>query len=172
MRLQFAPCCIPTSQGRGRTRDTSFHGTSTHGFAAVEEPNVAVCLLPGTEVAFDKEVRLGGFWWSKGTGQTTAVFRQLDRGTSSGFRDALEWPTGGSSYYNTKKRSACHGTAATRPAVSEPQNRERDACRSVFLSAASEKEVHVPAMLVAHSLPTAKDVDARVCKMDRPRAKK
>jgi hypothetical protein len=26
------------------------------GFAAVGEPNVAVCLLPGTEVAFEKEV--------------------------------------------------------------------------------------------------------------------
>jgi hypothetical protein len=26
------------------------------GFAAIEEPNVAVCLLPGTEVAFEKEV--------------------------------------------------------------------------------------------------------------------
>ena len=30
--------------------------TITGGFAAVGEPNVAVCLLPGTEVAFEKEV--------------------------------------------------------------------------------------------------------------------
>jgi hypothetical protein len=28
----------------------------TRGFAAIGEPNVAVCLLPGTEVAFEKEV--------------------------------------------------------------------------------------------------------------------
>ena len=35
---------------------TTFAGCSTRGFAAVEEPNVAVCLLPGTEVAFQKEV--------------------------------------------------------------------------------------------------------------------
>jgi len=26
-------------------------------FAAIEEPNVAVCLLPGTELAFEKEVK-------------------------------------------------------------------------------------------------------------------
>ena len=32
---------------------TSFYGTSTRGFAAKEEPGVAVCLLPGTELAFD-----------------------------------------------------------------------------------------------------------------------
>jgi hypothetical protein len=31
---------------------TSFHGTSTRGFAAKQEPNVTVCLLPGTELAF------------------------------------------------------------------------------------------------------------------------
>src|ERR1700716_3948118 len=31
---------------------TSFYGTSTRGFAAKEEPGVAVCLLPGTELAF------------------------------------------------------------------------------------------------------------------------
>jgi hypothetical protein len=36
---------------------TSFPHTVTRGFASVDEPNVAVCLLPGTELAFDKEVR-------------------------------------------------------------------------------------------------------------------
>jgi hypothetical protein len=36
---------------------TSFYGTSTRGFAAKEEPGVAVCLLPGTELAFESDVR-------------------------------------------------------------------------------------------------------------------
>jgi len=31
---------------------TKFHNSITRGFAAVGEPNVAVCLLPGTELAF------------------------------------------------------------------------------------------------------------------------
>jgi hypothetical protein len=73
---------------------TSFHGTSTQGFAAVGEPNVAVCLLPGTEVAFDKQVRHGAFWRSKSTGQKTAVFRQLDKNTRGVFHDALEFADG------------------------------------------------------------------------------
>ena len=33
-------------------------GTGTRGFAAPEDPRTAVCLLPGTELAFSKEVAL------------------------------------------------------------------------------------------------------------------
>ena len=36
---------------------TRFVGSITRGFAAVNEPNVAVCLLPGTELAFEQEVK-------------------------------------------------------------------------------------------------------------------
>src|ERR1700744_4607259 len=32
---------------------TSFPGTATRGFAAADAPTVAVCLLPGTEIAFE-----------------------------------------------------------------------------------------------------------------------
>jgi hypothetical protein len=35
---------------------TEFDNCFTRGFAAVGEPNVAVCLLPGTEVAFEENV--------------------------------------------------------------------------------------------------------------------
>jgi hypothetical protein len=35
---------------------TKFHNSITRGFAAVGEPNVAVCLLPGIEIAFDQNV--------------------------------------------------------------------------------------------------------------------
>ena len=35
---------------------TKFRNSITRGFAAVGEPNVAVCLLPGTEIAFDHNV--------------------------------------------------------------------------------------------------------------------
>ena len=33
-------------------------GTGTRGFAAPEDPTVAVCLLPGTELAFSRDVAL------------------------------------------------------------------------------------------------------------------
>ena len=36
---------------------TSFPHTITRGFASADDRNVAVCLLPGTELAFDYEVR-------------------------------------------------------------------------------------------------------------------
>src|SRR5215510_7926947 len=39
-----------------RLVSTNFVGTITRGFAAISEPNVAVCLLPGTEIAFDRDV--------------------------------------------------------------------------------------------------------------------
>src|SRR4029453_12642937 len=73
---------------------TSFHGTLTRGFAAVGEPDVAVCLLPGTEVAFEKEVRHGDFWRSESTGQKAAIFRQVDKNTPGVFHDAFEFADG------------------------------------------------------------------------------
>ena len=36
---------------------TDFAKTITRGFAAVGEPDVAVCVLPGTELAFDDHVQ-------------------------------------------------------------------------------------------------------------------
>src|SRR3954471_12897538 len=36
-----------------------FRNTITRGFSAIEHPYVAVCLRPGTEIAFEGEVRTG-----------------------------------------------------------------------------------------------------------------
>jgi hypothetical protein len=104
---------------------TSFHGTWTQGFAAVGEPNVAVCLLPGTEVAFDKEVRHGNFWRSKNTGQKAAVFRQLDKNTPSVFHDALEFADG-QIVLLTRLRKGQHATVLQLPALpSATEQRKR-----------------------------------------------
>ena len=35
---------------------TSNFGTGTRGFAAPEDPTTAVCVMPGTELAFDREI--------------------------------------------------------------------------------------------------------------------
>ena len=40
---------------------TRFHNSISRGFAAVGEANVAVCVLPGTEIAFDEDVRTDNF---------------------------------------------------------------------------------------------------------------
>jgi hypothetical protein len=75
----------------------SFCGTTTRGFAAVGEPNVAVCLLPGTEIAFEKEVEYYRGLGILGTGkveQRMARFRQVNSNKPMGYHDALEFPDG------------------------------------------------------------------------------
>ena len=77
------------------TRD---FGTGTRGFAAVDDPALAVCLMPGTELAFAEEVAilphglLG--WKKKTTGHRMAIFRQLNKDKLAAHHDALEFPDG------------------------------------------------------------------------------
>jgi hypothetical protein len=68
----------------------------TGGFCAVGEPNVAVCLQPGTELAFDSEIEVpSGFWMrSKKLGANVARFRQVNEGCRTMHHDALELPGG------------------------------------------------------------------------------
>jgi hypothetical protein len=80
---------------------TQFNNSITRGFAAVGEPNVAVCLLPGTEVAFEKEIEFErGFGlfssWrrEKKIGDKVARFRQLNADKPNVHHDALEFPNG------------------------------------------------------------------------------
>jgi hypothetical protein len=59
---------------------TSFYGKSTRGFAEKGEPNVAVCLLPGTELAFERDVRYNRNSLStRSTGFSIARFARLSR---------------------------------------------------------------------------------------------
>ena len=73
-------------------------GTGTRGFAAPENPMVAVCVLPGTELAFSGEVTVprGGWlgWKSVTLGHTTAIFRQLNKPQPRTHHDAVEFPDG------------------------------------------------------------------------------
>lgn len=76
---------------------TNFVGTITRGFADPANPNVAVCLLPGTEIAFDHDVahydevtQLP----TRNVGQRLARFRQIDLHNPHTYHDALEFPDG------------------------------------------------------------------------------
>jgi hypothetical protein len=77
---------------------TQFNNSITRGFAAVGEPNVAVCLLPGTEVAFDKEIEFErGFaasWTREKRSDKVARFRQVNTEKPNVHHDALEFPKG------------------------------------------------------------------------------
>ena len=73
---------------------TSFSG-GTRGFAAEGERNVAVCLLPGTELAFDQDVKHDQSWiWTKATNFRVARFRKIDQHNAYRHHDALELPDG------------------------------------------------------------------------------
>src|SRR3972149_8158484 len=76
---------------------TKFDNSITRGFAGVGEPNVAVCLLPGTEVAFDKEVEYEHGWSllrNRKLPEKVARFRQVDKDKPNVHHDALEFPDG------------------------------------------------------------------------------
>jgi hypothetical protein len=48
----------------------------THGFASPDDPKVAVCLRPGTEIAFENDVQTDGMMFCKNIGVRLARFRQ------------------------------------------------------------------------------------------------
>ena len=76
---------------------TKFGHSITRGFSAIGEPGVAVCLLPGTELAFERNVECEpalGILPTRKLGQKVARFRQVNLHHPSVHHDALEFPTG------------------------------------------------------------------------------
>ena len=74
---------------------TSFSQTTTRGFASVDDRNLAVCLLPGTELAFEEEVRCDtGIVFSWRLGHKVAKFQEINKDQLHAHHDALEFPDG------------------------------------------------------------------------------
>src|SRR5215472_2764499 len=77
---------------------TSYFGTGTRGFAASEDPNVVVCVRPGTELSFTREVTcqpIGIFGWrDKVNRHKTAIFRQINKEKVTAHHDELEFQDG------------------------------------------------------------------------------
>ena len=105
---------------------TKFQGF-TRGFSSVEDRNVAVCLLPGTELAFEKEVQYDtyGFWRSeRQVAHKVACFRQINQNRRDVHHDALEFPDG----RIVLLTQLCEGQRATvlqLPAVATAEEAER-----------------------------------------------
>src|ERR1700750_294100 len=74
---------------------TSFRSTATRGFAAENDLQVAVCLRPGTELAFAENVRFQR-WYSAnvGVGDRMARFREINTDKINQHHDALEFSNG------------------------------------------------------------------------------
>jgi len=74
---------------------TTFRGTSTRGFASESDPTVAVCLLPGTELAFDQEVKYDNRWiWTRTIDSRVGKFGKIDPHVHDRHHDAIEFPDG------------------------------------------------------------------------------
>ena len=81
---------------------SNFDNTLTRGFAAAAEPEVAVCLLPGTELAFDQDVelhygRIQTLFFKKDKwrfSHRVARFRQINVDNPNSHHDAIEFPDG------------------------------------------------------------------------------
>jgi hypothetical protein len=74
---------------------TTFHGTSTRGFASENEPAVAVCMLPGTELAFAEEVKYDNRWiWTRAINYRVGKFGTIDPHLPHRHHDAIEFPDG------------------------------------------------------------------------------
>jgi hypothetical protein len=103
---------------------TMFRNTVTRGFAAVGEPGVAVCLLPGTELAFVDEIAyehafkrlLPSLRFGK-TRQKVARFRQLNMDQVHVHHDALELANG-KTVLLTRLCEGQHATVLQLPAES------------------------------------------------------
>jgi hypothetical protein len=76
---------------------TSFSNCFTRGFASVHAAQIAVCLLPGTEVAFEKEAETDRMFWflpRRRLGAKVARFCRINESEASTHHDALEFPSG------------------------------------------------------------------------------
>ena len=74
---------------------TTFHGTSTRGFASENEPTVAVCMMPGTELAFAEDVKYDNRWiWTCAVNFRVGKFGTIDPHLQHRHHDAIEFPDG------------------------------------------------------------------------------
>ncbi len=112
---------------------TSFLNCFTRGFASLGEPQIAVCLRPGTELAFERVVEIdhgfGRLLPSFGFGripERVARFRKINEEHNDAHHDALEFPSG----RIVLVTRLCEGQVATvlqLPAAEQPVQQAQDA---------------------------------------------
>ena len=116
----------------------------TRGFSEVGDPDVAICLLPGTEIAFDREVKAEPNYPllpKYRIGERTARFRQVALDKPRAHHDALEFANGEVVLLNR----LCEGQIATvlqlpRSAVRAAAAVEPDTITAQVAPAAAQRE--------------------------------
>src|SRR3979490_1496447 len=73
---------------------TRFQSTTTRGFASPDNLQVAVCLRPGTEIAFENDVQPDGVMFRKTSGAGRARCPRIALNQPARHHDALEFSNG------------------------------------------------------------------------------
>jgi hypothetical protein len=116
---------------------TKFTNSITRGFTAIGEPNVAVCLMPGTELAFEQDVTCVhalGLLPSRRIAERVARFREVNKQNPHDHHDALEFPSG--QIVLVTRLCSCRSTSTRkRPASRRPTRRRvRSPDRAAYVS--------------------------------------
>ena len=110
---------------------TDFAKSITRGFATIAEPDVAVCLLPGTEVAFENDVqyhRAFSLFGRARVNHKVARFRQVNMDDPNVHHDALEFP-GGQIVMVTRLIAGQTATVLQLPAAAHDHQRTKQSAR-------------------------------------------
>jgi hypothetical protein len=105
---------------------TQFPNAITRGFSDPSQPRVAVCLLPGTELAFEKEVECDAsfrFLPTRKALHKVARFRQVNLNRPAAHHDALEFPDG-KIVLVTDLCEGQHATVLQLPSAGRPVNEQ------------------------------------------------
>jgi hypothetical protein len=116
---------------------TDFTQSITRGFTAIGEPAVAVCLLPGTELAFETEVqydRAFSLFGKAVVAHKVARFRQINMDDPYVHHDALEFP-GGQMVMVTRLIAGQRATVLQLPASAQAHAREDDSVQEQTVEA-------------------------------------
>ena len=73
---------------------TKFGGAFTTGFCSADAPRLAVCIKPGTELAFEREIEGEALIFMRRLGSEVARFRRVNEDRKFVHHDALELPSG------------------------------------------------------------------------------
>ena len=110
---------------------TKFNNSITRGFAEIEDLSVPVCLLPGTEIAFEKDIieYRHALLPNRKLAEKVARFRQINIDNPNTHHDGLEFPNGQIVLLN-RLCEGQHATVLQLPAVprivSEAKEQKRD----------------------------------------------
>ena len=112
---------------------TRFGQGLTGGFCAAGEPRVAVCVQPGTELAFEREIESQAvfrLFAPRKLGASVARFRRVNEHVPAMHHDALELP-GGQTVLLTSLREGQHATVIQLPATERQQHPVQETRKSI-----------------------------------------